>query len=113
MNHYGDPAGARVSLIFIPGAFAARLIYDAAAAAKKRKSTLPVFTCFRETALTRFLATHLAIPLKKAGCPYALMNSEREGRRFQCNDSTDVSATVIWRKHSVAEEGSVMGKFTP
>jgi hypothetical protein len=37
MNRYGDPAGARVSLIFIPGAFAPRLIYDAAAAAKARR----------------------------------------------------------------------------
>jgi hypothetical protein len=60
MNRYGDPAGARVSLIFIPGAFAARLIYDAAAAAKKQTSTLPVLTCFRAPALTRLLATHLA-----------------------------------------------------
>jgi hypothetical protein len=36
VNNYGAPAGARVSIIFIPGAFAPRLIYDAAAAAKKR-----------------------------------------------------------------------------
>jgi hypothetical protein len=46
MNRYGAPAGARVSSIVIPGAFAARLIYDAAAAAKKKASTLPVFTFF-------------------------------------------------------------------
>jgi succinyl-CoA synthetase alpha subunit len=37
VNDCGAPAGAEASLIFIPGAFAARLIYDAAAAAKNEK----------------------------------------------------------------------------
>jgi hypothetical protein len=67
MNRYGDPAGARVSLTFIPGAFAPRLIYDAAAAAKKKTSTLPVFTCFRAPALTRILATHITGVSKPSG----------------------------------------------
>jgi hypothetical protein len=44
VNDYGGPAGARVSLIVIPGAVAPRLIYDAAAAAKEETNTLPVFT---------------------------------------------------------------------
>jgi hypothetical protein len=50
---YGAPAGARISLIFVPGAVAPRLIYDAAAAAKKRQAL-----CQYSPPFTRLLATH-------------------------------------------------------
>jgi hypothetical protein len=40
-------------------AFATRLIYDAAAAAKKKDKHFAAFTCFRAHALTGLLATHL------------------------------------------------------